>query len=195
MRTQATVGLVLLQVAIAALHLVTGLRTGWLVAVYAPTVPHRWPMALLDTLVPFLAVFAVTALACPRAGFARQVEAALWARATVLPLLVLVALLRPLVVDGLPIDPDRFPNLLRLDQATVCTWLAIAAAGLGIAWMFGQEAGSGLSLTGTLVALAVPLAAALNFTMLQHNFSERCHTTFRATRGEWTRPKLCTEFH
>ncbi len=140
MRTQATVGLVLLQVAIAALHLVTGLRTGWLVAVYAPTVPHRWPMALLDTLVPFLAVFAVTALACPRAGFARQVEAALWARATVLPLLVLVALLRPLVVDGLPIDPDRFPNLLRLDQATVCTWLAIAAWTLGTMLCVGGHA-------------------------------------------------------
>jgi hypothetical protein len=31
-----------------------------------------------------------------------------------------------------------------------------------------KEAKSGLSLAGTLVALAVPLAAALNFTMLQH---------------------------
>lgn len=48
------------------------------------------------------------------------------------------------------------------------TWLAIAVAGAGIAWMFGQEAQSAASLAGTLVALAVPLAAALNFTTLQH---------------------------
>ncbi len=48
------------------------------------------------------------------------------------------------------------------------TWLAIGVAGMGIAWMFGQEARAGLSLTGTLVALAVPLAAGLNFTTLQH---------------------------
>ena len=47
------------------------------------------------------------------------------------------------------------------------TWLAIAVGGLGIGWMFGQEARSAMSWTGTLVALAVPMAAALNFTMLQ----------------------------
>ena len=48
------------------------------------------------------------------------------------------------------------------------TWLAIAVAGLGIVWMFGQEAQAGVSLLGTLVALAVPIAAAVNFTTLQH---------------------------
>jgi drug/metabolite transporter (DMT)-like permease len=48
------------------------------------------------------------------------------------------------------------------------TWIAIAVAGAGIAWMFGSDAASGVSLTGTLVALAVPLAAAVNFTTLQH---------------------------
>jgi len=48
------------------------------------------------------------------------------------------------------------------------TWGAIAVAGLGIAWMFGREAQAGASLTGTLVALAVPLAAAVNWTLLQH---------------------------
>lgn len=48
------------------------------------------------------------------------------------------------------------------------TWVAIAAAGAGIAWMFGREAAAGLSPTGTLVALAVPLAAATNWTLLQH---------------------------
>lgn len=48
------------------------------------------------------------------------------------------------------------------------TWLAIFIGGIGIAWMFAQETGSGLSLLGTLVAFAVPLAAAINWTMLQH---------------------------
>lgn len=48
------------------------------------------------------------------------------------------------------------------------TWAAIAVGGAGIAWMFGREAGAGMSLAGTLVALAVPLAAATNWTLLQH---------------------------
>jgi drug/metabolite transporter (DMT)-like permease len=50
------------------------------------------------------------------------------------------------------------------------TWIAIAVAGAGIAWMFGHEvqAADAPSLLGMLVALAVPVAAALNFTVLQH---------------------------
>ena len=50
------------------------------------------------------------------------------------------------------------------------TWLAVAAAGLGIAWMYGDQfaAGQPRHLLGTAVALAVPLAAAINWTLLQH---------------------------
>ena len=50
------------------------------------------------------------------------------------------------------------------------TWLAIAVAGLGIAWMYGTELSGGepRHLWGTLVALGVPLAAATNWTLLQH---------------------------
>ena len=49
------------------------------------------------------------------------------------------------------------------------TWAAIGLAGLGIAWMFGRQALSGqASMTGALVALGVPLAAAANWTLLQH---------------------------
>jgi drug/metabolite transporter (DMT)-like permease len=53
------------------------------------------------------------------------------------------------------------------------TWLAILAAGLGIAWMYGSELTGGESrhLWGTLVALGVPLAAATNWTLLQHQAS------------------------
>jgi len=51
------------------------------------------------------------------------------------------------------------------------TWGAIALAGAGIAWMYGHEVTSGDSsaLLGTLVALAVPVAAAINWTLLQHS--------------------------
>ena len=47
------------------------------------------------------------------------------------------------------------------------TWLAIVVAGAGISWMFGAEAGNGASLLGSLVACAVPLAGAANWTLLQ----------------------------
>lgn len=48
------------------------------------------------------------------------------------------------------------------------TWCAIAVAGAGIVWMFGMEASSGASVIGTLIALAVPLAASTNFVIMQH---------------------------
>lgn len=48
------------------------------------------------------------------------------------------------------------------------TWAAIALGSAGIAWMFGQELGRGAgSLAGMAVALCVPLASALNWTLLQ----------------------------
>ena len=50
------------------------------------------------------------------------------------------------------------------------TWAAIALAGAGIAWMYGHEVlgQDSRALLGTLVALAVPVAAAINWTLLQH---------------------------
>ncbi|MEO5735654.1 MAG: DMT family transporter [Rubrivivax sp.] len=50
------------------------------------------------------------------------------------------------------------------------TWLAIGAAGIGIAWMFGTSIHGGRlqHLVGSLVALLVPIAAAVNWTVLQH---------------------------
>ena len=47
------------------------------------------------------------------------------------------------------------------------TWVAIAVGSAGIAWMFGEEAARGVSLAGSLVALAVPVASSVNFTLLQ----------------------------
>jgi drug/metabolite transporter (DMT)-like permease len=49
------------------------------------------------------------------------------------------------------------------------TWAAIALAGVGIAWMYGHEvsAGDPRHLLGMVVALGVPVAAAVNWTLLQ----------------------------
>ena len=48
------------------------------------------------------------------------------------------------------------------------TWLAIIAAGAGIAWMYGGQASSD-QLLGTAVALCVPVAAAINWTVVQRS--------------------------
>lgn len=50
------------------------------------------------------------------------------------------------------------------------TWAAIVVAGAGIAWMYGSEVGlgGGSHLLGVLVALGVPIAAATNWTLMQH---------------------------
>lgn len=51
------------------------------------------------------------------------------------------------------------------------TWVAIFVAGLGIAWMYAREvSGSDArAVLGTLVALCVPIAAATNWTLIQHS--------------------------
>jgi drug/metabolite transporter (DMT)-like permease len=57
------------------------------------------------------------------------------------------------------------------------TWLAIVVAGAGIAWMYGTEltGGDPRHLWGVLIALGVPLAAAANWTLLQHEASRHRH--------------------
>jgi drug/metabolite transporter (DMT)-like permease len=49
------------------------------------------------------------------------------------------------------------------------TWIAIALAGAGIAWMYGGQMDLASNLGGTLVALMVPLASAANWTVVQHS--------------------------
>ncbi len=66
-----------------------------------------------------------------------------------------------------PLVTALFARLFLRHRLPFRTWLAIALGCAGIAWMFGNEAAAGVSLTGTLVALAVPLAAAVNWTLLQ----------------------------
>lgn len=50
------------------------------------------------------------------------------------------------------------------------TWIAIFLAGAGIAWMYGHAVSTDpAALLGSLVALGVPLAAAINWIVLQRN--------------------------
>ena len=69
-----------------------------------------------------------------------------------------------------PLVTALFARLFLHHRLPLRTWGAIAVAGAGIAWMFGHEvqAADARSLLGMAVALAVPLAAAINFTVLQH---------------------------
>ena len=48
------------------------------------------------------------------------------------------------------------------------TWWAIAVAGLGIAWMFSDQWGGPGVIAGMSVALGVPVAASLHWTVVQH---------------------------
>ncbi|WP_088281061.1 DMT family transporter [Ideonella sp. A 288] len=68
-----------------------------------------------------------------------------------------------------PLVTALFARLFLRHLLPARTWLAIGVAGCGIAWMFGQQAlAGGGSLTGTLVALGVPIAGAANWTLLQY---------------------------
>jgi drug/metabolite transporter (DMT)-like permease len=48
------------------------------------------------------------------------------------------------------------------------TWVAIVVAGGGMAYMYGSQLAQGVNLLGTLVALCVPIAGAVNWTVTQH---------------------------
>jgi drug/metabolite transporter (DMT)-like permease len=54
------------------------------------------------------------------------------------------------------------------------TWVAIALAGMGIAWMYGNQLSLGDPnfLVGSLVALCVPIAGAVQWTLVQKSQSE-----------------------
>lgn len=69
-----------------------------------------------------------------------------------------------------PLFTALLARLLLGERLASRTWFAIIAAGSGIAWMFGHEAAAldSAALAGTLIALGVPLAAAINWIVLQH---------------------------
>src|SRR3546814_321961 len=51
------------------------------------------------------------------------------------------------------------------------TWAAVVVAGMGIAWMYASEVrgADAQHVLGTIVALAVPIFAAINWTLIQHS--------------------------
>jgi drug/metabolite transporter (DMT)-like permease len=55
------------------------------------------------------------------------------------------------------------------------TWAAIVVAGVGIGWMYGADVQGAepRHLLGVLVALGVPIAAAVNWTLIQHNAASK----------------------
>lgn len=68
-----------------------------------------------------------------------------------------------------PLVTALFARLFLQHRLPWRTWAAIGLAGAGIAWMFGGQAmTAGASMTGALVALGVPVAAAANWTLLQY---------------------------
>ncbi len=67
-----------------------------------------------------------------------------------------------------PLLTAVFARVFLRQRIPARTWAAIAVASIGIAWMFGQQAGAGGRLIGVAVALGVPLAAASNWCLLQH---------------------------
>jgi drug/metabolite transporter (DMT)-like permease len=71
-----------------------------------------------------------------------------------------------------PVVTALFSRFFLGHRLPLRTWAAIVVAGAGIAWMFGLEAARGGSLLGSLVACAVPLAGAVNFTLL-HRASQQ----------------------
>jgi drug/metabolite transporter (DMT)-like permease len=67
-----------------------------------------------------------------------------------------------------PLITALFAQFFLRHRLPLVTWLAIGVAALGIIWMFLHEGDTTFSLVGSLVSFAVPLAAAVNFTTLQH---------------------------
>lgn len=59
------------------------------------------------------------------------------------------------------------------DRLAPRTWAAIVVAGIGIVWMYANEVSGADAqhLLGTVVALAVPVAAAINWVAIQHTRS------------------------
>lgn len=83
--------------------------------------------------------------------------------------LTLTTVANVLIVMALgPLITALFARLFLHHRLPVITWLAIAAAGLGMVQMFVHEGKASFSLVGSLISLAIPLAASANFTLLQH---------------------------
>ena len=113
-----------------------------------------------------------------RAAFAalRQGHAALWwsglcwsAMFTFFMLaLTLTSVATVLVISSLgPLFTALIARVFLRSALPWHTWAAIALAGVGMVWMFGGQA-AGTSWLGALLAVCVPLTAAINWVLAQH---------------------------
>ena len=73
------------------------------------------------------------------------------------------------VMSVSPLLTTMLASLVLRDPVPLGTWIAAAAAALGIAWMFGSDlnAHTARDLGGMLIALAIPIAAAINVVTLR----------------------------
>ena len=73
-----------------------------------------------------------------------------------------------------PFVTALFTRLVLGHRLPVRTWGAIAVAGLGIGWMYGQQFSLAAPnfLLGSLVALCVPIAGATQWTLVQKSHAE-----------------------
>jgi drug/metabolite transporter (DMT)-like permease len=82
--------------------------------------------------------------------------------------LTLTTVANVLIVMALsPLITALSARLFLQHRLTITTWMAIVVAGFGIAWMFIYSENAAFSAIGSMVAFGVPLASALNFTLLQ----------------------------
>lgn len=88
-----------------------------------------------------------------------------------------------IVMALMPLITALFSRLFLQYRLSMVTWVAIGVAIMGIAWMFIDGRGTTFSLLGSLVALSIPLAAACNFTILQHVGFKK-ETQALSSRGE-----------
>ncbi len=73
-----------------------------------------------------------------------------------------------------PLLTALFTRIFLHHQLPVRTWVAIVLAGIGIAWMYGTQLSLGDPhfLVGSLVALCVPMAGAVQWTLAQKSQSD-----------------------
>jgi len=82
--------------------------------------------------------------------------------------LTLTTVANVLVIMALgPLMTALLARLFLAQRLPPRTWAAILLAGGGVVWMFARQLGAGVSPAGSAAALAVPLAAAINWTLLQ----------------------------
>lgn len=74
------------------------------------------------------------------------------------------------VMATAPLFTALLSRFLLNHRLPVRTWAAILVAGGGIAWMYGADisGAGGTHVLGTMIAMGVPIAGAINWTLIQH---------------------------